>query len=79
MPRSPAEYYRAHREAMELALQLGCTPKEAAELLRKRAAQAAEAAARARMAAPLRQAPGERPAREPRAAADRDQPWMMRD
>lgn len=37
-PVSQAERWRAHREEMELALQLGCTPKEArAELDRRHA------------------------------------------
>jgi len=39
MPRgyaSLAEYYRAHREAMELALATGCTPVEAERELRRR-------------------------------------------
>jgi hypothetical protein len=31
---SLAEHYRAHREAFELALRLGCTPKEAERRLR---------------------------------------------
>lgn len=40
MPRgydSLAEYYRAHREEMELALATGCTPLEARAELRRRA------------------------------------------
>lgn len=42
MPRKPdslAERYRAHRAAFQLALQLGCTPKEAEAELAKRADQ----------------------------------------
>jgi len=31
---SLAEHYRAHRKAFELALRLGCTPKEAERQLR---------------------------------------------
>lgn len=31
---SLAEHYRAHRQAFELALRLGCTPKEAERKLR---------------------------------------------
>lgn len=34
---SLAEYYRAHREAFELALELGITPRSAGILLRERA------------------------------------------
>ena len=32
---SIAEHYRAHRQAFELALELGCTPKEAEAELAK--------------------------------------------
>jgi hypothetical protein len=46
---SLAEHYRAHREAFELALRLGCTPKEAERKLR------AEKRARRRCAARPRQ------------------------
>lgn len=34
---SLAEQYRAHREAFALALELGCTPREAERLLRDQA------------------------------------------
>lgn len=33
---SLAEKYRAHRRAFELALELGCTPREAERVLRRR-------------------------------------------
>lgn len=57
-PASMAERLRAHREAFELALQLGCTPKEAeAEIARRKAAEKARQARErleAKMNAPLR-------------------------
>lgn len=34
---SLAEYYREHREALLLAMELGCTPNQAKQLLRDRA------------------------------------------
>jgi len=46
---SDAERYRAHREAFTLALELGCTPVEAADELRRRAAAKADRAATARL------------------------------
>ncbi len=71
-PASLAERWRAHREAFELALQLGCTPKEAeAEIARRKAAQQAREA-RARLRARMNATP--RPAHEHWSA-----PWMMRD
>lgn len=48
---SDAERYRAHRAAFSLALELGCTPREAADELRRRAAMAREAESKRRMAA----------------------------
>lgn len=36
-PASLAEQYREHREAFLLALELGCTPREAKTILRDRA------------------------------------------
>lgn len=33
---SEADYYRAHRAAFTLALELGCTPKEAEAVMRRR-------------------------------------------
>ena len=70
-----AERYRAHRQAFELALELGCTPAEAAAELDRRAARArweqAERRLRARIDSPLR-IPS-------RARPPEDAPWMMRD
>lgn len=80
MPRyaSLAEQYRAHREAFALAQELGCTPREAEQLLRDRA--------RARRRACGTRAP-EAPAdtdfepmdRNPADYRDWSASWMMRD
>lgn len=70
---SLAERYRMAREAFELALELGCTPKEAErEMKRRRAAEDHQETTRrlaAKMAAPLIRT----------ASPVGDQPWMMRD
>lgn len=73
--RTTAEKLRAHREAFELALQLRCTPAQAAEELNRRAAAARhETGARtlaAKMNTPL-----------PRALVEPDEPrppWWQRD
>ena len=50
---SPAERYRRHREAFTLALQLGCTPREAEAELKRRSTLARIARAKARLAAKL--------------------------
>ena len=80
-PASLAEHYRAHREAFALALELGCTPKEAErELLRRRAREQAEESQRrlaAKRHAPL--VPGIAALAAPDRAQGRDAPWMMRD
>lgn len=72
---SEAERMRAHREEFTLALELGCTPKEAREKLRAMRARERDRAAAdrlaARMEAPLTPA-------APSALA-RDERWMMRD
>ena len=80
MPRAPslAEQYRRHRQAFLLALELGCTPREAEAEMRRREARERWRAGRdrfeARMAAPV-DAPG---MSENRGERD-PQPWMMRD
>ena len=75
-PVSQAERWRAHREEMELALQLGCTPKEArAELDRRRAIERhrhEQPAFLARMEA--RSGPVRRPAAQPLADSPRTTP-----
>ena len=80
---SQSEKWREHRQAFLLALELGCTPKEAeAEIARiaawekHRALQdrlAARAAPVPQHSSPLRQAQGERD------FGDANEPWMMRD
>jgi hypothetical protein len=73
---STAAYYRAHREAFLLAQELGCTPKEAADELKRRAAREHHHETAQRLAAKIGGAPSHRLV-EP---AERDaQPWMMRD
>lgn len=70
---SEAERLRAHREAFQLALQLGCTPREAEERLRAEKAAAADREASGRLAAKL-----DRPLTPaPSAAPDWDAPWML--
>ncbi len=76
-PLTQAEIWRAHREAFTLALELGCTPKEATrEIARIKAREAHRASAdrlAARMAEPLQPQPKFEP--DPASA----EPWMMRD
>ncbi len=68
-----AERYRAHRAAFELALKLGCTPKEAEAELARRAAhkewQRGHARLEALKNAPIHRADPEQP----------PQPWWLRD
>jgi hypothetical protein len=81
MPRSQdnlAAYYRAHREAMELALATGCTPREAERELRRRA-KARRAACGTRAADPAPEANFEPMDRDPEDYRDWDARWMMRD
>lgn len=75
---SLAEHYRAHREAFELALRLGCTPKEAERKLR------AEKRARRRVcgtAAPIDAEQDDTISMDAQPAdfAAWGAPWMMRD
>jgi len=79
---SLADYYRAHREEMELARATGCTPIEARAELRRRAKARREACG-TRATQPFEDTEqligrGEAPA-EQRAQGDWDAPWMMRD
>lgn len=69
---SEAERLRAHREAFTLALELGCTPREAEEHLRLERASAADVEASSRLAA-KQAAPLSPPAS---AVPDWDAPWM---
>lgn len=70
-----AAYFRAHREAFLLALELGCTPKEAERRIATIKANEAHRAAADRLAAKMN-APLT-PARD--SAPAWDAPWMMRD
>ncbi len=69
---SLAERLRAHREAFELALELGCTPKEAEQEIARRKAAAQAREARARLLAKVNAAP------RPRQHENWNAPWMMR-
>lgn len=75
---TPADRFRAAREAFELAMRLGCTPCEAARELRKRRL-ACGRRAEATEAAPI----GADDAGETPAPASNFQawnnPWMMRE
>lgn len=68
-----AEKWRAHREAFTLALELGITPKEAEREIALIKAREAHRASSDRLAAKMA-TPLPRP-----IAAERDEPWMMRD
>lgn len=75
-PLTQAEKWRAHRAAFELALELGCTPKEAERRIAQIAARERHRASSDRLAAKMA-APLGHPLEALGAAAD--QPWMMRD
>lgn len=68
-----AERLRAHGAAFELALELGCTPKEAEIELRRRARLASIREKQRQIAAMQAHSPAARSAPLPEA------PWMMRD
>lgn len=80
-----AEKWRRHREAFTLALELGCTPREAEAKIREIEARAEARAILARIHAKqalieARQRARQVPADFSGAESDRDpQPWMMRD
>lgn len=69
---SSAEQTRQARLAFELALQLGCTPREAAEELRRRAAMERHREAADRLAAKM----AERPLTAPE---EKVLPWYRRE
>lgn len=86
MARAPslAEYYRAHRAAFLLALELGCTPREAEREMARRQARERHRAASDRLEARMAGAPNGLPRliepHDDRQGAGQDaQPWMMRD
>ena len=64
-----AEYYRHHRQVMELALEMHCTPREAAAELARREARQRWQQVEDRLLSRFRPA-------EPAISDDR---WMMRD
>lgn len=70
---SAAEYYRAHREAFALALELGCTPIEAEHELATRRSREQWRAAQQRLDRKTAATPAPRPCDE------WDARWMHRD
>ncbi|MEQ1499174.1 MAG: hypothetical protein ABL914_10970 [Novosphingobium sp.] len=68
-----ADRLRAHNQAFKLAMELGCTPKDAEVELRRRAGLASIEEKRRRMAAMQARSPR---VQSPIVADDR---WMMRD
>lgn len=70
---SEAERLRAHREAFNLALELGITPREAEAELRRRRAIAHDRESTARLQAKMCAA-----SQPSRISASWDAPWMMR-
>lgn len=70
---SDAAYYRAHRAAFTLALELGCTPKDAEDEMRRRHARERDRAAQQRLDFKINTAP------LPRPADNWGAPWMLRD
>lgn len=71
-----ADRLRRHRAAMELALELHCTPREAAEELDRRAARARAIEAQRRLD---RRMTPPRPARTADPPEDAPPPWWTRD
>lgn len=75
---SSAEQLRAHRLAFELALELGCTPREAARILRDRTRTRRNACG-TRAPDPTPDTDFEPLERDPADYRDWDAPWMMRE
>lgn len=76
MSRSLADRYRAHREEMLVALELGCTPREARCEIATRAARQRWCEAKAKLDRKMNAVP------RPAVLEDRlvqEAPWMMRD
>lgn len=69
-----AERMRAHREAFDLSLKLGCTPKEAEAELARRNARTNWHASKARLDAKIHGLP--QPLTEPEPPRE---PWWQRD
>ena len=79
-PASLAAYYRAHREAFLLAQELGCTPKEAERVLRRRARERRAACGRIVAEPATDDANSDQPdGPAPADFAEWTAPWMMRD
>ncbi len=70
---------RQHRLAFEMALKLGCTPREAEEEMRRRAAIERDQQASARLAVKLAQPHPRISAPASDADSDPVQPWWLRD
>lgn len=78
---SPAEQFRAARLAFELAMELGCTPKEAERVMRRRARARRDACGR-RAAHPIPARPEDIEPISDMAPADFrawGAQWMLRD
>ncbi|MDZ4308407.1 hypothetical protein [Allopontixanthobacter sp.] len=70
---SLAEHYRAHRKAFTLALELDCTPAEAAAEIARREARECWKQTEARLLAKRGGMPDDA------ARGPKSEPWMMRD
>lgn len=83
MPRerlSPAERMRRHRAAFNLALELRCTPAEAAQEIERREARAHWEASNARLQAKMNgHQPAPSPAPPPAPEGQPPPPWMLFD
>lgn len=71
-----AEKYRRHRAAFALSLELKCTPREAEEELRRRAARERDRQAQERLDSKMAAQPHRWP---DDTATEIPQPWWMRD
>lgn len=76
MARSTAEQYRIHRAAFALALELGCTPREAEAELRRRSAWQHLQETKQRATAQAAPQPVARMAVNPEPAPE---PWWKKD
>ncbi|MBX9661898.1 hypothetical protein [Novosphingobium sp.] len=77
---SPAERWRQHRAAFTLALELRCTPAEAAQELARREARARWEASNARLQAKMNGRPCQPPPPPPPAPEGQPPPpWMLFD
>lgn len=74
---SLAKQYRAHRAAFELALELGCTPRQASQILRDRERKRRRTCGTQAPVAPTED-DFEPLERQRMSFLDDDCPWMMR-